>query len=149
MKRLTGSSPIVIVLALILLPVSALALTSGDWEYIEEGGGATITGYTGAVGDVVIPLTVGETIAVFKIGNEAFKDNLKSEGIPCRTVSTTGCLRKKILEHTSRRSDIDFVVVESSEELDIQCEEETRSLKDFIASLRIPLVVISETQGMA
>ena len=70
-------------------------------------------------------------------------------GAEVETVTTTGCLKKKILEHTSRRSDIDFVVVESSDELDIQCEEETKSLKDFIAALRIPLVVVSEAQGMA
>ena len=94
----------------------------------------------------ILHLPAGETQSQFL---DAFKGELKSDDIPCRTVTTTGCLKKKILEHTSRRSDIDFVVVESSEELDIQCEEETRSLKDFIASLRIPLVVVSETQGMA
>ena len=79
----------------------------------------------------------------------SFKSELESEDIPFRMVTTTGCLKKRILEHTSRRSDIDFVVVESSEKLDIQCEEETKSLKDFIAALRIPLVVVSEAQGMA
>ena len=94
----------------------------------------------------ILHTPAGETRRQFL---DAFKGELESDDIPCRTVTTTGCLKKKILDHTSRRSDIDFVVVESSEELDIQCEEETRSLKDFIASLRIPLVVVSETPGMA
>jgi len=78
-----------------------------------------------------------------------FKRELKKDGIPWRLESTTGCLKKRILEHTDRRSDIHFVVIESSEELDIECDEESGAVKRFFARLRCPLVVVSEAQGTA
>ncbi|MEX0326185.1 MAG: hypothetical protein AB3N33_08875, partial [Puniceicoccaceae bacterium] len=75
MKHRTGCSLIGILFTLILASAPALALTDGDWEYIEENGGATITGYTGLGGDVAIPATVGESVAVLQIVTDAFMDN--------------------------------------------------------------------------
>lgn len=75
------------------------------------------------------------------------KRQLSEDHIPWRIESTTGCLKKKILERTDLRSDIHFVVIESSEELDIECEEERGTLKRFFARLKCPLVVVSEAQG--
>jgi len=78
-----------------------------------------------------------------------FKGQLKEDGIPWRIESTTGCLKKRILEYTDRRSDIHFVVIESSDELDMECDEERGAVKKFFARLRCPLVVVSEAQGTA
>ena len=78
-----------------------------------------------------------------------FKRELEGDGIAWRLEPTTGCLKKRILEHTDRRSDIHFVVIESSEELDIECDEEGGAVKRFFARLRCPLVVVSEAQETA
>jgi len=77
------------------------------------------------------------------------KRQLNEDHIPWRIESTTGCIKKKILERTDRRSDIHFAVIESSDELDIECEEEDGAVKRFFARLRCPLVVVSEAQGTA
>jgi hypothetical protein len=122
-----------------------LVLTPGGDDARSAAYARSVASRVGA-GVEILYLPAGEEQRKFIA---AFKRELESAEIPCLTVTATGCLRQKILEHTARRSDIDFVVVESSEELDIQCERETKSLKDFISSLRIPLVVVSETQGMA
>ena len=70
---------------------------------------------------------------------------LVPEGIGVRVVTTSGCIKQGILKHTSRRSDIQFVVIESPEELDIQCGEETKGRTgSFFSRLSCPLVVVSE-----
>lgn len=78
-----------------------------------------------------------------------FKKQLDGDHVPWRIESTTGCLKKRILEHTDRRRDIHFVVVESSEDLDIECDGERGAVKKFFSRLRCPLVVVSEAQGTA
>lgn len=78
-----------------------------------------------------------------------FKRELDEDGTPWRIKATTGCLKKKILEHTDRRSDIHFVVIESSEELDIECEDERGAVRRFFKRLKCPLVVVSEARGIA
>lgn len=78
-----------------------------------------------------------------------FKRQLDGDHIPWRVESTTGCLKKRILEHTDRRRDIHFVVIESSEELDIECDGESGAVKKFFSRLSCPLVVVSEAQGTA
>ena len=78
-----------------------------------------------------------------------FKRQLDGDHVPWRIESTAGCLKKRILEHTDRRRDIHFVVIESSEELDIQCDGESGAVKKFFSRLRCPLVVVSEAQGTA
>jgi hypothetical protein len=78
-----------------------------------------------------------------------FKGELDGDHTPWRIEAATGCLKKRILEHTDNRSDIHFVVIESSEELDVECGEESGAVKRFFARLRCPLVVVSEAQGTA
>jgi len=54
-----------------------------DYTYTESGGEATITGYTGTAGDIVIPDTI-EGFPVVSIGEEAFygRNDLTSATIP-------------------------------------------------------------------
>jgi hypothetical protein len=61
-------------IGLMVLSSSAFALTEGDYEYTESGGNATITGYTGAGGDISIPATLGG-YPVVAIGAYAFTGN--------------------------------------------------------------------------
>jgi len=62
---------------------TAMGEIEGDWTYSVENNQATITGYNGADGALVIPSTVGG-YAVVKIGTSAFygKNNLISIIIP-------------------------------------------------------------------
>ena len=74
-----------------------------------------------------------------------FKRELNNDGVPWRIETTTGCLKKRILEYTDGRRDIHFVVIESSDELDIECDDESGTVKRFLKRLKCPLVVVSES----
>ena len=59
-KLLTTFSIVVLALVCIFaLPATAQAATEGDYEYSVSNDEATITGYTGAGGDITIPSTLG------------------------------------------------------------------------------------------
>lgn len=71
-----------------------------------------------------------------------FKAELKKEGIEYSVVKRSGCIKKEILAHTDKRSDILFVVVESSDTPNIDC-----SRKELLGSwgrLKCPLVIVSD-----
>jgi hypothetical protein len=55
-------------LFLLSAAVQAQPYASGEWSYIEEDGGATITGYSGSGGAVTIPDSVNG-VAVKKVGS--------------------------------------------------------------------------------
>jgi len=57
-------------------PRKSSALTEGDYEYTVYAGWATVTGYTGSGGDIVIPATLGGC-PVRYIGTGAFLNNKK------------------------------------------------------------------------
>ncbi len=61
--------------ALVLVPLPASAVTSGDYTYtVNDDGTATITGYNGNDADVTVPAEIdGHTVTV--IGNRAFYEN--------------------------------------------------------------------------
>jgi hypothetical protein len=98
MKReLSKSRRIGIYMVLLLFLLSALLLVfpsqtakAGyqDYTYTITNGEATITGYTGAGGDVAIPDTLGG-YPVIAIGNDAFRDHtsLTSITIPDSVIS--------------------------------------------------------------
>ena len=77
-----------------------------------------------------------------------FTGQLSGDDIPWRTEKVSGCLKERILEG-SRRSDIRFVVVDSTRELGAGCDKESAALRNFFVRLSCPLVVVSEAQGMA
>src|SRR5450756_2445529 len=72
---------------------SARAATDGDYQYTVAGGNATITGYTGSGGVIVIPATLGTspTYPVTSIGDSAFNSTqghlLTSVTIPVSVTS--------------------------------------------------------------
>ena len=85
MKKLLSLLLCVCMLATMLcvFTLPAVADTSGDYEYTVEDGKATITGYSGAGGDVTIPATLGG-YPVTSIGYKAFYEyaSLTSITIP-------------------------------------------------------------------
>lgn len=52
-----------------------------------------------------------------------------------------GCLKKEILEYVSERKNIDFVVVEATEDIEMGCKE--RGFMDVWSALSCPLVVVA------
>ena len=65
----------VCIFVLSLFPVSASALNEGVWQYeLNESGEATITGYTGADTDILVPAEV-DTHTVVAIASDAFTDD--------------------------------------------------------------------------
>lgn len=67
---------------------------------------------------------------------------LKEEGIDYKLILKSGCLKQEILEHTKSRKGILFVIIESSESMDKDCND--RDFRESWQKLRCPLVVVSE-----
>jgi hypothetical protein len=75
---------------------------------------------------------------------DRFMHGLDEEGILYRFVRKTGCLKKAIIDYTDARKQILFVVIKSSDSLDIDCTGKERKLSDSWKNLKCPLVVVSE-----
>lgn len=69
---------VILILCISLFPMGASAQIEGDFSYTLENGEATITGYNGNGGTVIIPDTLGES-PVVTIGEKAFMN--------CNTIS--------------------------------------------------------------
>jgi hypothetical protein len=64
--------------------------------------------------------------------------------VPFDVSQVSGCMKTRILEYTTKRSDIQFVVAESIEVLNDDCQQEGRSLRGALRKLKCPLVLVSE-----
>lgn len=73
----------------------------------------------------------------------SFMRGLNSEGISYTLIKRTGCLRKEIVDYVKEKKNIDFVVIESSEELNRDCREGT--LSNAWGGLACPLVVVMDS----
>jgi hypothetical protein len=71
------------------VPLPASALTDGDFEYSVSSNKATITGYTGSGGDIIIPDKVGENVPVTAIGGSAFLNNTTLTSVEIQSGVTT------------------------------------------------------------
>lgn len=69
---------------------------------------------------------------------------LNKEGITHRMIAGSGCLKQAIIEYTKANTDILFVVIESSETLDVDCAGSEKRLSDTWKNLTCPLVVVSD-----
>lgn len=66
------------------------------------------------------------------------------EGIRSSLIRKEGCMKKAILDHTGKRSEILFVVVGSTPELDMECSAGEKTLSEAWKRLTCPLVVVSK-----
>lgn len=73
-----------------------------------------------------------------------FQEELNKEGIAHKIIQASGCIKEAIIKHTEKRSDIQFVVIESSDSLDIDCKKDDRWLSKAWEGLKCPLVLVSE-----
>jgi hypothetical protein len=69
---------------------------------------------------------------------------LEKEGIVYRLVQKSGCLKQAIIDYTASQKEILFVVIESSDSLDVDCTGKGRRLSESWKNLQCPLVVVSE-----
>ena len=72
------------------------------------------------------------------------RSQLHSEGIAYSFIKVDGCVREAVQKHTRRRSDIIFVVVESSDTLNMECKKSQKIISKSWKDLKCPLVVVSE-----
>jgi hypothetical protein len=73
-----------------------------------------------------------------------FKPELTQQGIDYSFIKTDGCVKEAVLEHTSNRRDILFVVMESWDGYDAKCRKSTRLVNRSWINLKCPLVVVSD-----
>lgn len=70
--------------------------------------------------------------------------DLQREGIRHRLVQKNGCLKEEIIKHTTANREILFVVIESSDNLDIDCTGKNKKLSESWQNLNRPLVVVMD-----
>lgn len=76
---------------------------------------------------------------------EEFLSRLEKEAITYRLIPKSGCLKQAIIEHTDSNRDILFVVIESSDNLDVDCAGKEKRLSESWRNLKCPLVVVSDS----
>jgi hypothetical protein len=75
---------------------------------------------------------------------DLFMKGLEEEGILYKLIRKTGCLKQAIIDYTDARKQILFVVIKSSDSLDVDCTGKDKKLSDSWKNLKCPLVVVSE-----
>jgi dethiobiotin synthetase len=73
-----------------------------------------------------------------------FQETLRTEGVPYRLISRTGCLKQQIIDHTQKDKEIAFAIIESPSSLDMDCSKKDRTLSELWQKLKCPLVVVME-----
>lgn len=73
-----------------------------------------------------------------------FLSELEAGGIPYTMVRKAGCLKQQIIEYTNDNSAVLFVVIESSDDLDVDCTGKDKKLSGFWRNLKCPLVVVMD-----
>lgn len=73
---------------------------------------------------------------------DQFRSELKEEEIPFEIIQGSGCIKEAIVNYAEKKKDIQFVVIESSGTLELDCKKEDRVLSKAWARLKCPLVVV-------
>jgi hypothetical protein len=74
---------------------------------------------------------------------DRFQADLKDNDVPCRLIHKNGCLKQAIIDYTNAQKEVLFAVIESSDNLDVECSGKDRRLSESWKNLRCPLVVVS------
>jgi len=76
-----------------------------------------------------------------------FEEDLRREAINYLVVKRSGCVKEALVDYMKKRRDIQFVVVESTNALDMDCAQDDRKLSGMWKNLKCPLVLVSELEG--
>jgi hypothetical protein len=69
------------------------------------------------------------------------------EGVACRVIKKSGCMKQAVIEYTNREKEILFAVVESPRSLDEDCSRKDTVLAELWQKLKCPLVVVMDGAG--
>ena len=75
---------------------------------------------------------------------DQFKGKLKKDGIQYKLIKVDSCVKEEILKYTSKATDILFVVVESSDGLNLNCKKSKKIISESWTNLKCPLVLVSD-----
>jgi hypothetical protein len=75
---------------------------------------------------------------------DTFEAELKKEGIDYSLTRGEGCIKEEILGYTNKHRETLFVVVESSDGLNINCRRGDKIIAHSWKRLKCPLVVVSD-----
>lgn len=75
---------------------------------------------------------------------EQFLFELTKEGIQYRLIQRSGCLKEEIINYTNGNKGVLFVVIESSDNLNIDRSGKNKKLSDAWQNLNRPLVVVMD-----
>ncbi|MEK6690774.1 MAG: hypothetical protein AABY78_05685 [Nitrospirota bacterium] len=95
---------------------------------------------------------IGAGLEIIYVGNgsemvfltDRFQDELKKENIAYEVIQVSGSIKEAIISHAEKRSDIRFVVIESSDTLNIDCKKDNTIPPKAWEGLKCPLVVVME-----
>ena len=73
----------------------------------------------------------------------SIEETAGKEGVSLKVQRVSGYVKREIVSYTEKRRDIKFVVIESSETLDVDCGDGKRLSRGW-DNLKCPLVVVSE-----
>ncbi|MBI4842943.1 MAG: universal stress protein [Nitrospirae bacterium] len=79
---------------------------------------------------------------------EQFMLELKKEKIKHSFSQKEGCLKNQIADYVAEKREILFVVIESKENVDIDCRRKSGSFSQILNRLHCPLVVVSESENI-
>jgi len=89
------------------------------------------------------------------IGNDAidhqfrhFESELNTAGIRRRFTYRTGCLKQAIIDYTKQEKEILFVVIESPDSADADCDRKDAKLTELRQKMKCPLVVVMGGAGV-
>ncbi|HYQ48518.1 MAG TPA: hypothetical protein VEP69_05595 [Thermodesulfovibrionales bacterium] len=77
----------------------------------------------------------------------SFMSRAAQEGITSIITKKDGCMKQAILDYTSKKRSVLFVVVGTTPELDIECKAGEKSLSEAWKRLKCPLVVVSRGES--
>lgn len=71
-------------------------------------------------------------------------EDFTKKGIKCTLSKRIGCLRNQIIDYTNDNKEILFVVIESSENLDVDCRRTNKKMSAAWDNLSCPIVFVSD-----
>ncbi len=98
--------------------------------------------------DVDIMYVTSSPAAVYDDGVIAgLVTEFATEGVACRVIKKSGCMKQAVIDYTNREKEILFVVVESPASLDEDCSRKDAVLAELWQNLKCPLVVVMDGAG--
>jgi hypothetical protein len=117
-----------------------LALSGGDMDKDTMVYAKNTSMRIGAELDILCTGDFDESDTVF----QSALQELKRAGVVFKVTTAKGCIKDEIVHFTKANKDVVFVIVNSYDDLKVECKGKSSALDIFVAKLKCPLVVIRE-----